>query len=225
MHYFTISCLLNMNANAVIAVVVIEDEKEVRQGLSYILDHTDGFRCVGAFHSYEEALEEITTPPDVLLSDIGLPGMSGTEGVKLFKAKYAATPVIMLTVYRDDDKIFRSICNGASGYILKKDPPSRILEAIKEVHGGGAPMSSEIALKVLTAFRALAPHHTDPSGLTKREEEILAELVKGNSYKSTADHLFISVHTVRFHIRSIYEKLHVHSKSEAVAKALKGRLV
>jgi DNA-binding NarL/FixJ family response regulator len=214
-----------MTTTASISVAVIEDEKEVRQGLSYILDHTEGFRCMGAFRSYEEALEGISTPPDVLLSDIGLPGMSGVEGVKLFKRKYGETPVVMLTVYRDDDKIFQSICNGASGYILKKDPPSKILEAIKEVHHGGAPMSSEIAMKVLTAFRALTPPPSDPSGLTKREEEILAELVTGNSYKSTADHLFISVHTVRFHIRSIYEKLHVHSKSEAVAKALKGRLV
>jgi DNA-binding NarL/FixJ family response regulator len=131
----------------------------------------------------------------------------------------------MLTVYRDDEKIFRSICNGASGYILKKESPARILEAIREVHAGGAPMSSEIASRVLEAFRRLSPQHSTDAGLTSREEEILDELVKGNSYKSTADHLNISVHTVRFHIRSIYEKLHVHSKSEAVAKALKERLV
>jgi DNA-binding NarL/FixJ family response regulator len=131
----------------------------------------------------------------------------------------------MLTVYRDDDKIFQSLYGGASGYILKKDPPSRILEAIREVRDGGAPMSAEIAMRVLNAFRSLAPQRSEDSGLTHREEEILHELVKGNSYKSTADHLNISIHTVRFHIRSIYEKLHVHSKSEAVAKALKERLI
>jgi DNA-binding NarL/FixJ family response regulator len=208
-----------------ISVVIIEDENEVRKGLSYILDHTEGFRCVGAFRSYEDALDGLASSPDALLSDIGLPGISGVEGVKMFKERFPNAAVVMLTVHRDDERIFRSLCNGASGYILKKDPPSRILEAIREVHAGGAPMSSEIAMKVLTAFRSLSPAPHGESGLTKREEEVLGELVKGNSYKSTADHLSISIHTVRFHIRSMYEKLHVHSKSEAVAKALKDRLV
>jgi DNA-binding NarL/FixJ family response regulator len=152
--------------------------------------------------------------------------MSGIDGVRLFREKFPSSAVIMLTVYSDDDKIFQSICNGASGYVLKKEPPAKILDSIREVHAGGAPMSSEIAMRVLTAFRTLSPPKTEVSTLlTRREEEILQELVKGNSYKSTADHLFISIHTVRFHIRSIYEKLHVHSKSEAVAKALKDRLV
>jgi len=216
-----------MSTNSSIAVAIIEDEKEVRLGMSYILDHTDGFKCIGAFRSYEDALDQLRVAPDVLLSDIGLPGMSGIDGVKLFKEKFPGTFIIMLTVYRDDDKIFHSICNGATGYILKKDPPSRILDAIKEVYNGGAPMSSEIALKVLTAFRMSSPQKSIAVeyDLSKREEEILNELVKGNSYKSTADHLYISIHTVRFHIRSIYEKLHVHSKSEAVVKALKDRLV
>ncbi len=204
---------------------MIEDEKEVRLGFSYILDNTEGFRSVGDFRTYEEALASLSSAPDVLISDIGLPGVSGVEGVKLFKDRFPKTAVIMLTVYKDDDKIFRSICNGASGYILKKESPVRILEAIREVHAGGAPMSAEIASRVLEAFRSLSPKQPADSGLTKREEEILDELVKGNSYKSTADHLNISIHTVRFHIRSIYEKLHVHSKSEAVAKALKGRLI
>jgi DNA-binding NarL/FixJ family response regulator len=131
----------------------------------------------------------------------------------------------MLTVYSDDEKIFQSICAGASGYILKKAPPARILEAIRDVVEGGASMSAEIALRVMSAFRTIVPRSRTESGLTKREEEILDELVKGNSYKSVADHLFISIHTVRFHIRSIYEKLQVHSKSEAVAKALKENLL
>lgn len=214
-----------MTSNPVISVAIIEDEREVRQGLSYILDHTDGFKCVDEFRSYEEALVSLSSPPDVLLSDIGLPGMSGVEGVKKFKEKFPNTSIIMLTVYRDDERIFRSICNGATGYILKKESPARILEAIREVHAGGAPMSGEIASRVLDAFRALSPRQSPDAGLTNREGEILDELVKGNSYKSTADHLNISIHTVRFHIRSIYEKLHVHSKSEAVVRALKDRLV
>jgi DNA-binding NarL/FixJ family response regulator len=214
-----------MSTQPSIRVVLIEDEKEVRQGLSYILNHTEGFRCVGEFKTYEEALAAVTSPPDILLSDIGLPGMPGDEGARLFKERFPSTSIIMLTVYRDDDRIFRSIVAGASGYILKKESPAKILEAIKEVHAGGASMSSETALKVLEAFRRLVPAKSDQNVLTRREEEILQELVKGNSYKSTADHLFISVHTVRFHIRSIYEKLHVHSKSEAVAKALKEGLL
>jgi DNA-binding NarL/FixJ family response regulator len=206
-----------------IRVALIEDEKEVRQGLSYILNHTEGFRCVGEFKSYEDALSALSSPPDVLLSDIGLPGMKGDEGAGLFKKKFPSSAIIMLTVYRDDDRIFRSIVAGASGYILKKEPPGKILEAIREVHAGGAAMSAETAIKVLDAFRKLTPRRSEHEPLTEREEEILQELVKGNSYKSTADHLFISVHTVRFHIRSIYEKLHVHSKSQAVVKALKDR--
>jgi DNA-binding NarL/FixJ family response regulator len=214
-----------MNAPKEIRVALIEDELEVRQGLSYIINQTDGFRCVGEFISYEKALAELTSAPDVLLSDIGLPGMKGDVGAALFKQKFPSTAIVMLTVHRDDERIFRSILAGASGYILKKEPPGKILDAIREVHAGGATMSAETAIKVLEAFRKLTPRRSDHEPLTEREEEILQELVKGNSYKSTADHLFISVHTVRFHIRSIYEKLHVHSKSQAVAKALKDRLL
>ena len=214
-----------MNPQKDIQVALIEDEEEVRQGLSFILNQTEGFTCVGAFPTYEEALRALRTAPDVLLSDIGLPGMAGDEGAALFKQKFPSTAIVMLTVHRDDERIFRSILAGASGYILKKEPPGKILDAIREVHAGGATMSAETAIKVLEAFRKLSPRRGGHEPLTEREEEILQELVRGNSYKSTADHLFISVHTVRFHIRSIYEKLHVHSKSQAVAKALKDKLL
>lgn len=214
-----------MPTKRTLTVALIEDEKEVRSGLSYILNHTDGFRCLDAFRTCEEALANLAEAPNVLLCDIGLPGMSGIEGVQRLKQRFPALPIIMLTVYRDDEKIFESICAGASGYILKKATPQKILDAIVEVHEGGAPMSSEIAMKVLTAFRRVVPPKQTDYELSKREEEILQELIEGNSYKTTADHLNISVHTVRFHIRSIYEKLHVHSKSEAVAKALKNRLM
>jgi len=208
-----------------INVALIEDEKDVRQGLSYILNHTDGYACVGDFGSYDEAFASLTEAPDVLLSDIGLPGMSGVDGAREFKDRFPTTAIVMLTVYRDDDRIFRSIWAGATGYILKKEPPGKILDAIREVHSGGASMSAETARQVLEAFRRLIPETKRPSILTKREEEILQEITQGNSYKTIADHLFLSVHTVRFHIRSIYEKLHVHSKSEAVAKALKGKML
>jgi len=146
-----------MNSSQPISVIVIEDEKEVRDGLSFILDHTDGFRCAGAYRSYDEALHTVTSPPDVLLSDIGLPGISGIEGARLFKEKFPTTAIIMLTVYSDDEKIFQSICVGASGYVLKKAPPARILEAIRDVRQGGASMSAEIALRVMNAFRVIAP--------------------------------------------------------------------
>jgi DNA-binding NarL/FixJ family response regulator len=214
-----------MTATKEIRIAIIEDEVEVRQGLSYIINQTEGFLCIGEFVSYEEALATLTSPPDVLLSDIGLPGLKGDEGAALFKQRFPSTAIVMLTVHSDDERIFRSILAGASGYILKKEPPGKILDAIREVHAGGATMSAETAIKVLEAFRKLTPHRNDVVPLTQREEEILQELVKGNSYKSTADHLFLSVHTVRFHIRSIYEKLHVHSKSQAVARALKDRLL
>jgi DNA-binding NarL/FixJ family response regulator len=213
-----------MKTPPTITVGIVEDEEEVRLGLSYILNNTEGFTCTDAFESFNQALRSITTPPAVLLSDIGLPGIPGVEGVRLFKERFPTTAIIMLTVYSDDDKIFRSICNGASGYVLKKESPARILEAIRDVYDGGSPMSSEIASRVLAAFRALLPKRSSEHLLSPREEEILQELVRGNSYKSTADHLFISIHTVRFHIRSIYEKLQVHSKSEAVAKALRDGL-
>ena len=214
-----------MHSPDVIRVAIIEDEKEVRQGLSYILNHTEGFRCVADYRSYEDALADLTHPPDVLLSDIGLPGIQGDEGARVFKEKFPSTAIVMLTVHREDERIFRSVCSGATGYILKKEPPARILDAIREVHSGGASMSSETAFRVLKAFRSLIPVKGEPSTLSRREEEVLQELVKGNSYKSIGDHLFISIHTVRFHIRSIYEKLHVHSKTEAVSKALRERLL
>ena len=214
-----------MSQTEVIRVAIIEDEKEVRQGLAFILNHTDGFRCVAEFRSYDEALTTMTVPPDVLLSDIGLPGIPGDEGARLFKEKFPSAAIVMLTVHGDDSRIFRSICAGATGYILKKEPPSRILDAIREVHSGGASMSPETGLKVLNAFRSLAPIRGNSGMLTRREEDVLQELVKGNSYKTIADHLFISPHTVRFHLRSIYEKLHVHSKTEAVSKTLREGLL
>jgi len=214
-----------MNQTETIRVAIIEDEKEVRQGLAFILNHTPGFRCVAEYRSYEEAFASLTIGPDVLLSDIGLPGMQGDEGARQFKQKFPSTTIVMLTVHRDDERIFRSVCAGATGYILKKEPPARILEAIREVHSGGASMSSETALKVLNAFRSLVPAKEPLAVLTRREGDVLQELIKGNSYKTIADHLFLSVHTVRFHIRSIYEKLHVHSKAEAVSKTLRQRLL
>jgi DNA-binding NarL/FixJ family response regulator len=209
-----------------IEVVVVEDDRLTREGLSLIIDGTPGYRCVGAYGSVEEALRRLGADgPDVMLLDIHLPGMLGSEGVRVFKERYPPLQVLMLTVYAEQEKVFESICNGACGYLLKKTPPARLLEAIREAHEGGAPMSPEIARKVITLFRQTAPPLADGVKLTPQETRLLRLLADGYSYQSSAAQLNISVHTVRNYIRSIYEKLHVNSKSEAVSKALRNRLI
>lgn len=209
-----------------IAVGIIEDDSSIREGVAALINLTTGYVCRHVYESCEEALHLLRPPlPDVLLMDIGLEGMSGIEGVKQLKAKYPQINVIMLTVYEDNEKIFRSLCAGASGYLLKKTPPDRIISAIAEVHNGGAVMTPSIAKKVLDMFKTASPTPTAEFNLTNRENEILEHLVAGSSYKMIARDLFISVDTVSTHIKRIYEKLQVHSKSQAVAKALKHRLV
>ena len=206
--------------------MIVEDDRAVREGLSLIIDGTPGYACVGAFGSVEEGLKlPATLNPDVMLLDINLPGMLGSEGVGFFRSKYPALQVLMLTVYAEQDKVFESICNGASGYLLKKTPPARLLEAIREAHEGGAPMSPEIARKVITLFRQTAPAAHSDYQLTPQETRLLKLLSDGYSYQSSAGQLNISINTVRNYIRSIYEKLQVNSKSEAVGKALRHRLI
>ena len=215
-----------MSATENIRVVIVEDDRAVREGLSLIIDGTPGYACVGAFGSVEEGLKlPATLNPDVMLLDINLPGMLGSEGVGFFRSKYPALQVLMLTVYAEQDKVFESICNGASGYLLKKTPPARLLEAIREAHEGGAPMSPEIARKVITLFRQSVPAAHSDYQLTPQETRLLKLLSDGYSYQSSAGQLNISINTVRNYIRSIYEKLHVNSKSEAVGKALRHRLI
>ena len=210
-----------------IRVCLFEDNPGLREGLFYLINGSPGFSCVGAYPDCSELLRNIEeTKPDVVLMDIEMPGISGIEGVKILREKYPDIKVLMQTIFEENEKIFQSILNGASGYILKNTSPARILEAIKETHEGGAPMSPSIATKVLKMVQASngnAKH--DSFNLSEREKEVLSCLVKGMSYKLIADACFISVDTVRGHIRNIYEKLHVHSKSEAVAKAIKGKIV
>jgi DNA-binding NarL/FixJ family response regulator len=209
-----------------IKVALVEDNKELREGLEQLIQATRGFSCVGAFGTGNLLLDNLEgISPDVILMDIGLPGISGVDCVKLVKEREPDINILMLTVYDDDQKIFASIFNGASGYLLKKTPPAKILEAIQEIHAGGAPMTGKIARKVLNMF-----HHTGSSlsheiELSTREKEILQGLVEGLSYKMISEKYFISIDTVRTHIKHIYDKLHVHSKSQAVAKALKEKLV
>ncbi|TMI88437.1 MAG: response regulator transcription factor [Bacteroidetes bacterium] len=210
-----------------IRVTLFEDNTQLREGLFSLIDSSDGLICGGAFSNCKRVLENIEeTKPDVVLMDIELPGINGIEAVKMIKEKYPLTKILMETVFEDDEKVFQSICNGAEGYILKNTPPDEILNAIKEIHEGGAPMTPAIALKVMHMFREnLATTSGNIFNLSAREKEILKCLVEGMSYKMVADKCFISIETVRGYIKSIYEKLQVHSKSEAVVKALKRKIV
>ena len=185
-----------------------------------------GYSCVGTFNSVESALRGMDRSiPEVLLLDIDLPGMLGSEGVREFRQRFPSLQIIMLTVYAEQDRVFESICNGACGYLLKETPPAKLLESIREAHHGGAPMSPEIARKVVQLFQKTGPPEKFDEQLTAQEKRVLEMLMQGHSYQRAADQLNISVNTVRDYIRSIYDKLHVHSKSEAVAKALRNRLI
>jgi DNA-binding NarL/FixJ family response regulator len=209
-----------------IRVAIIEDDRGVREGLGMIIHATPGYECVGKFFSVENALAAMAGPaPDVLLMDIHLPGMLGSEAVPVFREKYPGLQILMLTIYDGQDKVFESICNGACGYLLKKTPPAKLLDAIREAHEGGAPMSPEIARKVITLFQQSGPPDKLDEPLTPQETRLLKLLSDGYSYQNAAGQLNISINTVRNYIRSIYEKLHVNTKSEAVSKALRNRLI
>jgi len=209
-----------------IKVAIIEDRREIREGLATLIQFTDGYECVGRFHSVEEALRLIALNlPDVILIDIGLPGMSGIEGIQILKDCYPQMLLLVLTVYDDDERIFKALCAGACGYLLKKTPPAKLLDSLKEVIQGGAPMSPEVARRVVTLFRKFSPPEDVNYQLTPHEARLLKLLVEGHNYKTAAAKLGVSINTVSFHMRHIYDKLQVHSKSEAVAKALKQGLV
>ncbi len=204
-----------------ISVSIIEEDDDIRQGLELLIHGTDGFCCVGAYRSCEAAISDIERePPDVLVLDVELPGMSGIEGIRKIKQRNSNIDIIMLTVHDDDKTVFESLCAGASGYLVKTTQPARLLEAIKDVNNGGAPMTASIARMVISSF--LRPSH---EVLTPRESEILSQLCEGKSYKMIANDLFISKGTVHSHIKNIYRKLKVNSKSQAVAKAFQNKLI
>lgn len=207
---------------APIRIAIVEDDKTVREGLQMLLNGSPGFSCVAVYGSGEEALAGLPDiSPDVVLMDINLPGITGIECILKLKEKNLPILFIMLTVFEDADAIFQSLSAGACGYLLKHTPPVKLLEAIQDVFRGGSPMSGEIARKVVQSFQHPASKDTGTGSLTKREEEILGYLAQGYFYKEIAESLCISVETVRTHIRNIYEKLQVRTRTEAVLKYLK----
>src|SRR6266567_5378714 len=211
---------------AIIKVAIVEDRREIRDALTMLINGTEGFRCCGAYRTMEEALDKIKGEvADVVLSDIGLPGMSGIEGIRILKERYPNLLLLMLSVYDDDERIFDALCAGACGYLLKRTSPARLIECLKEAVQGGAPMSPEVARRVVALFRDIRPPERADYQLTPHETRLLKLLVEGHNYKTAAAELGVTVHTVSFHLRSIYDKLQVHSRSEAVAKALQNRLV
>jgi DNA-binding NarL/FixJ family response regulator len=207
-------------------IAIIEDQREIREGLASLIDGSAGYRCAGSFRTMEEALARIGHDlPDVALIDIGLPGMSGIEGTRLLKERYPNLLLLILTVYDDDDRIFGALCAGACGYLLKKTPSARLLESLREAMNGGAPMTPEIARRAIGLFQRFQPPRHADYHLTPHEVRLLKMLVQGHNYTSAATELGVSFSTVAFHMQNIYQKLQVHSKSEAVAKALLDGLV
>lgn len=209
-----------------VRVVIVEDDRELRDGLEVLLNMTESFTCVHAFRSMEEALRSLNKESaDLVVTDIGLPNINGIDGTRILRERFPQLPIIVLTVHGEDDNIFQALCAGANGYLLKKTPPARIIEALREVLDGGAPMSPSVARRVVDLFRTFNPPEEADYRLTDQELRILRMLVDGHHYKTAATELGISTSTVSFHLKNVYEKLQVHSKSEAVAKALREHLV
>lgn len=210
-----------------IKVAIFEDNKMLRESLQQLVDNAEDMVCTGAFPDANKLVRNIQQcNPDVVMMDIYMPGVSGIEAVQMIKEKFPQVQILMQTVFEENDKIFAAICAGASGYMLKKTAPQKMIEAIRETYLGGAPMTASVAVKVLQMFRLQSIHEQKEFiDLSEREKEILALLVQGKSYKAVATDCFISIDTVSTHVRHIYEKLHVHSKSEAVAKAINQKLI
>lgn len=208
-------------------VIIIEDNQYVREAWGSVVASDPDIELVGSYGSCEEAFSDTGVDHvDIALMDIGLPGMSGIEGIGTLKSRHPKALAIMCTVFEDDNNIFNALCAGAVGYVLKKTPPEEILRVIHDARGGGSPMSPAIARKVIESFHVKAGHHSrDMEPLTEREQQVLHRLVQGKSYSAIADEIFISVDGVRYHLRHIYEKLQVSNRAEAVARSLKERLV
>jgi DNA-binding NarL/FixJ family response regulator len=213
-------------APGTIRVAIIEDRREIRDGLSLLIGGTEGFECVGGWGSMEAALADLRPPlPHVLLVDIGLPGMTGIEGIRILRERHPELIMIVLTIYEDDRRVFDALCAGATGYLVKKTPPAALIGALQEAYEGGAPMTPHIARNVIALFRQVRPTSPPDYRLTPHETRLLQLITEGHHYKTAADLLGVTPSTISFHLQAIYRKLQVQSKSEAVAKALRERLV
>jgi DNA-binding NarL/FixJ family response regulator len=207
-------------------LLIYEDNPQLREGLTMLINGSDGFEVLAACKNCNTVLEDLETwKPDLILMDIDMPGINGLEGLKKIRQVNSDVKILMLTVFDDNKNVFQAISNGANGYILKKTPPSKLLEYIEEAQSGGAPMTASIATQVLKMFSSMNNEKGEDYHLSDREKQVLQFLVEGYSYKMIANEMFIAIDTVRSHIKKIYEKLHVNSKSEAVAKAFKDRLL
>jgi DNA-binding NarL/FixJ family response regulator len=218
--------MMENDQTAVIKTIIIEDHRELREGLQTLINFTDGFKCTGAFRTAEEGISRAKNePPDVVLTDIGLPGIDGIEGIRRLKEMYPNLIILVLTIHDDNERIFDALCAGACGYLLKRTPPTKLLENIREAVTGGAPMSPEVARRVITIFKDYRPPEKVDYDLTAHETRILKLLVDGYNFTTAAKKLGVSYNTVKFHMTRIYDKLQVHSKTDAVAKALQNRLL
>lgn len=211
-------------------IAIFDDNKNIRESITLLLDTVEGFHVVGSFSHVLDVVDDVRScKPDMILMDIEMPGMTGIEAVGLLKKEYPQIQVLMQTVFEDDERVFDSICAGASGYILKNQLNTRLIDALQELQFGGSPMSPSIARKVLNKMQSISgliKNEASPDyQLTPREKEVLACIVNGLAYKMIADQLNISYETVRSHVKKIYEKLHVASLTEAVAKAIHQRIV
>ena len=208
--------------NGVISVSIVDDEKKLCKSIAAFLDGSEGFRCVSIYGSAEAALQNIpTNKPDVVLMDINMPGIDGIECVRRLKALAPQIQILMLTVYEDTEQIFRALAAGATGYLLKRLEPEELLQAVRDVYAGGSPMSNSIARKVVASFQKAQGIGDKQNLLTPREQEVLDCLAQGLPYKQIGDQIGLSINTIRTHLRHIYEKLHVQSRTEAVAKYLR----
>ena len=205
-----------------IAVSIVEDNDQLRGTLARVIGRAEGFKCVSQYANAEAALEALPKDrPEVVLMDINLPGMNGVECVRQLKQVAPQIQSLMLTVYEDTDRIFKALSAGANGYLLKRAAPAKLLEAIRDVHAGGSAMSSSIARKVVASFQKAAPALKTGTHLSPREQAVLDCLAKGMTYKAIADQLGISIETIRTHLKRVYQKLHVQSRTEAVAKYMR----
>jgi DNA-binding NarL/FixJ family response regulator len=209
-----------------IRVAIVEDQRRTREGLRALIEGSEEYRCTGAWSSMEEALRfEGLADLDVILLDIGLPGMSGIDGIAALRKCCPRAALVVLTVYEDNERVFQALCAGAVGYLLKNTPAAKLLEGLREAVEGGSPMSPKIARRVVEIFRKYQPPEKVDYDLTPHEVRLLKLLVEGHSYRSAADRLGASINTIAFHIKNIYGKLQVHSKSQAVARALRDGLL